>query len=253
MDFGLADRVVLVTGATGGIGQAVTRAFADEGARVVIAYHRNQEAAEKLAADLGGTPTRALVVRYALDEPDTLAAAVTHVSERCGGPDVLVANAMRWGTRRPRDVHFEHVPVAEWEPVLRDNLVPTVRTAQLVVPGMRARGWGRIVLVSSHVAMHGHFGQEFYGATKAGLIGFARSLAWDVGPDGVLANVVSPGLTTTERVRTGLPAEVQAQETGRTPTGRLSTPEDIAAAIVFLCSAANANITGQELIVAGGR
>jgi 3-oxoacyl-[acyl-carrier protein] reductase len=140
-----------------------------------------------------------------------------------------------------------------WRPFLRDNLDQTVATALAVIPGMRRRGWGRIVLVSSHVTTDGRRGQEFYAAAKAALHGFCRSLAWDVGPDGILVNVVCPGLTTTEGVLTDLPAEVRDRERAHTPTGRLSTPEDVANTVVFLCSAANGNVSGETVTVAGGR
>jgi len=253
MDLGLSDRTVLVTGATGGIGQAVTRAFAAAGARVAIAYRSARETAEKLAADVEAMGVAALPVRYALDEPDSAARAVAAVEEHLGGVDVLVANAVRWGRRREPGTHFDDVPTAEWEPVIAENLAPTIRTVQRVLPGMRRRGWGRVALISSHVAVDGLRGQEFYGAAKAGLHGFARSLAWDAGPDGVLVNVVCPGLTTTERVLTGLPVPIREREIGHTPTGRLSSPEDVAGAVVFLCSAANGNITAETLTVAGGR
>jgi 3-oxoacyl-[acyl-carrier protein] reductase len=249
MRLGLAGKTVLVTGATGGIGREIARAFVAEGARVALGYRTNAEAADKLAAELGG----AVAVRYALDDHGSPATAVAEVRERWGDIDVFVANAMRWGKRRPPEVHVEEVPPAEWEPVVAHNLAPVIRGAQLVLPGMRRRGWGRIALISSHVAVDGQRGQEFYGAVKAGLHGFARSLAWDAGPDGILVNVVAPGLTLTERVRTGLPAQVRDRETARTPTGRLSSAEEIANAVVFLCSDANGNITGETLTVAGGR
>jgi 3-oxoacyl-[acyl-carrier protein] reductase len=253
MNLGLTDRVVLVTGATGEIGMAIAEAFAAEGAKVAVAYHCDQAGATDLAARLGAADGRATAVAYELAEPDSPAAALATVAERLGPAEVLVANAMRWGRRRAPTERFEDVPPADWMPVLADNLAPTIATAQCAVAGMRAGGWGRIALISSHVATDGHRGQEFYGAAKAGLHGFARSLAWDVGPDGVLVNVVCPGLTLTKRVSTGLPAAVRQQETERTATGRLSHAVDIAAAVVFLCSAANRNITGEVLAVAGGR
>ncbi|KAA9166516.1 SDR family oxidoreductase [Amycolatopsis acidicola] len=248
MELGLAGRVVLVTGATGEIGTAIAEAFAGEGARVAVAYHHDKDAAAALASRLGGT-----AVPYDLADPDSPAGTFDAVAERLGPVEVLVANAMRWGRRRGPDERFEDVPPADWMPVITENLAPTIRTAQLAVGGMRKGGWGRIVLVSSHVATDGHRGQEFYGATKSGLHGFAKSLAWDAGQDGVLVNVVSPGLTLTRRVATGLPEAVRARETERTATGRLSRAADIAAAVVFLCSAANQNITGEVLTVAGGR
>jgi len=253
VDTGLKGRTVLVTGGSSGIGAATARAFAAEGARVALTYRDDREAAERLAAELGSERGLALPVRYSLAEPATAESAVAAVEEQLGGVDVLVANAVRWAPRRPTERHFEDVPPAEWDGFLDDNLTRTLRTVQLAVPGMRARGWGRIVLISSHVALDGQRGQEFYAAAKSALHGFARSLACDVGPDGILVNVVCPGLTSTRRVRTGLPAEIRERELSRTPTGRLSLPEDIANAVVMLGSAANGNTTGQVLVVAGGR
>ncbi|KMS77309.1 hypothetical protein ACM01_01365 [Streptomyces viridochromogenes] len=252
MDLGLTDRTVLVTGATRGIGRAVAHAMAAEGARVVVTYRRAKEAADLLVADLGG-PDRALAVRYALDEPDSLDEAVSEAARWRGSVDVLVANAHQRAARRPPGTRFEDVPSAEWGASLSHNLAGTVRTAQQVLRGMRERGWGRIVLLSSHLATHGRSGQEVYGAGKAALHGLARSLAWETGPDGVLVNVVAPGLTLTEGVLEALPGAVREQERERTPTGRLSAPDAVAAAVVFLASGANANISGQVLHVDGGR
>jgi 3-oxoacyl-[acyl-carrier protein] reductase len=253
METGLKGRTVLVTGASSGIGAAIARAYSDEGANVALTYRSDRESAERLAHDLGAGQGRAMAVRYSLAEPETVASAFAEVTERWGGVDVLVANAVRWAPRRAPDEHFEDVAADDWRSFLDDNLAPTLRTVQLAVPGMRWRSWGRIVLVSSHVAHDGHRGQEFYGAAKSALHGFARNLAWDVGPDGVLVNVVCPGLTTTDRVLRGLPAEIRERETARTPTGRLSSPEDTAAAVLFLGSEANGNMTGQVVTVAGGR
>ncbi|WP_395297493.1 SDR family NAD(P)-dependent oxidoreductase [Kitasatospora hibisci] len=253
MDLGLTGRTVLVTGASAGIGRQTARAFAAEGARVAVTYRTGEAKARALAEELGAAAGRALAVPYDLGDPDSVAAAFAEVERRWGGVDVLVANALRRGRRRPPGSRTEEVPAAEWQPLLRDNLEQTLRTVQLVLPGMRARGWGRVALVSSHLARDGAPGQEFYAAGKAALHGFARSLAWDAGPDGVLVNVVSPGLTRTEGVLADLPAEVRERERLRTPTGRLSAPEDVARTVAFLCSEANGNITGAVVDVSGGR
>ncbi|WP_405016268.1 SDR family oxidoreductase [Kitasatospora sp. NBC_00070] len=253
VDLGLTDRVVLVTGASAGIGRQTARAFAAEGARVALTYRTGEDRARALVEELGGAADRALAVPYDLADPGSVDAALAEVERRWGAVHVLVANALRRGRRRPPGGRTEQVPAGEWQPLLRDNLEQTLRTVQLVLPGMRARGWGRVALLSSHLTRDGAPGQEFYAAGKAALHGFARSLAWDAGPDGVLVNVVSPGLTRTDGVLADLPAELRDRETGRTPTGRLSTPDEVARTIAFLCSAANGNITGSVVEVSGGR
>jgi 3-oxoacyl-[acyl-carrier protein] reductase len=253
MDSGLDGKVVLVTGASSGIGLAAARAFSAEGAKIALTYASDADGAARVAEELGAAEDRAMAVRYRLGEPDSPAEAVETVRRHWGGPDVLVANAVRRTGRRAPGTRHEDVDPAAWREALEDNLADTLRTVQLVLPAMRAAGWGRIVLVSSHVVHDGARGQEFYAAAKAALHGYGRSLAWDVSADGILVNSVCPGLTTTDGVLANLPAEVLDRERQRTPTGRLSTPEEIAGAIVFLGSAANGHITGETLTVAGGR
>jgi 3-oxoacyl-[acyl-carrier protein] reductase len=178
---------------------------------------------------------------------------VTSLVDLWGRLDVVVANAVQRGPRRDTRDRFEDVPESDWLPVLDTNLTGAIRLLQRAVAVMRPRGWGRIVLVSSHNALAGGRGQEFYGAAKAGLHGLSASLAWDLGADGIMVNVVCPGLTETEKMLSKLPLPVRKQERELTPTGRLSMPDAIADAIVFLCSAANGNISGEALTISGGR
>lgn len=253
MDLGLDGRVVLVTGAARGIGRDIARAFAAEGARVAVTYRSSAEKAAALATELGAADDRAQALPYDLADLDGHSEMVAAVVRRWGRLDVLVANAVIRPPRRGSGDSFEDMPAGRWVPVITDNLAGAIRTTQCAVAEMRRRKWGRVVLLSSHNALGGGIGQEFYGAAKAGLHGFAASLAWEVGKDDILVNVVCPGLTTTDAVLARLPAHVRESEAALTPTGRLSAPRDVASAVVYLCSEANGNISGEAITVSGGR
>jgi 3-oxoacyl-[acyl-carrier protein] reductase len=252
MDLGLEGKRVLVTGGTGGIGRAVVRSFAAEGAHVAFTYCASADAASALASSLGGG-VRTLAVRYDLADAGSIADAVAQIDTAWGGIDVLVTAAVRWSALGPfLQQHFDVAPDDAWLPLLRVNLEGHIRTAQHVLPGMRARCWGRIALLSSYHATEGTRGSEFYGAAKAGLHGFMRGLAWDTGGDGVLVNVIAPGITLTEQIRTRVAPERLAGEAARSPSGRLSTPEVVARVVTFVCSEANGNLTGEIIPVTGG-
>ncbi|ONI89682.1 short-chain dehydrogenase [Saccharothrix sp. ALI-22-I] len=246
MDTGLKGRVVLVTGATTGIGAATARAYGREGARVAITYRNNAEKAEKVAAEVEAEGGQAFVVRLDLEDLSSIGEAAATVVERWGGIDVLVANAVRWGGDGPPDpgVRFEDVPLEEWQAMINANLVGAVASVRAVLPGMRAKGWGRIVLISSGVAEEGLPGPGPYGTAKSGLYGLARSLAWEGGRDGILVNVVAPGFTLTDN-RPDIPEFVVSALASATPTRRLSDSDDVARIVVFLGSAANGNLTGE--------
>jgi 3-oxoacyl-[acyl-carrier protein] reductase len=226
----------------------VARRFAAEGARVAITYRSNRDAAEALAKEIDG-----IALPYDLGDDDSAAGAPQLVAERFGGLDVVVANAADVAGVPRGGPRFEDLPVEFWRDRLRANVEGVILTLQSAVRLMRPSGWGRIAVVSSNVVKDGFAGGEIYGAAKGALHGLARSLAWQVGGDGILVNVVSPGLTTTDFVTRFVPPPIVAHESERTPSGRLSTPEDVAATIVYLCSAANGNITGDVVHVAGGR
>lgn len=241
MDVGLGERVVLVTGGSSGIGRAIALAFAAEAARVALTYHSDREAGEATGRRVDG-----LAVPMDLADPASIDAAVQAVVDRWGGIDVLVVNAVHWGRRPPgHGTHFEDVPPAEWQAMLRTNLEGAFATVRAALPAMRGRDWGRIVLMSSGIAEEGLPGSWSYGAAKAGLHGLARSLAWDLGPEGILVNVVGTGFTMTERNRERMPQELRDRVAAAVPSRQLSSPEDVASLVVFLGSAANANITGE--------
>ncbi len=247
MDLGLNGRTVIVTGASGGIGRELARAFAAEGAHVALTYHRSPETAELLAKEIGD---RALAVPYRMEDPDSARALVEAVLGWTGRIDVLVNNAVRWLPPDPA-ASFEAVPDAAWQDMLRANVEGAVRLSRLVAPVMRERRWGRLIHLSSTLARDGMAGTEYYGAAKAALHGFSRSAAFSLGRDGdILSNVVMLGLTRTETN-----VHVTEAEGGHfaalSALGRLATAAEVAAAIVFLASAANTAITG-EVIVTGG-
>ncbi|MFD4790826.1 SDR family NAD(P)-dependent oxidoreductase [Streptomyces sp. NPDC058459] len=252
----LTDKAVLVTGASRGIGRATALAYAAEGARVAITYHSDEAGAKETAEQVAATGGTALVVRYDLADPDSIHAAVTTVAEHWGGIDVLVACAMEWGDAIPRPGRempaFEDVPPAQWRRVLTTSLDAVIHTVQAALSRMRDRDWSRIVLLGAGLADTGMVGAGAYGAAKSGLYGLVRSLAWELGPAGILVNLVVPGQTLTENVLAHASPRFLENKAKSLPSGRMNTPEDVARVIVFLGSAANGNVHGEALRITGG-
>lgn len=254
MNLGLQDSVVLVTGASSGIGRATAIAFGEEGAKVALTYHSNHAGAEEVAHEVADAGGETMVVQFDLGDERSIRMAVDAVVERWGGVDVLVANAVEWGAPAPpwNPPPFEELLPEQWQRMLRTSVDGVFHTIQAALPSMRGRPWGRIVLLSSGNAEYGMPGGGAYGAAKAALHGLNRSLARELGPGGILVNVVMPGLVLTERNQQAIPEQVRDGVANESPSGRLSVPEDVASAIVFLASKANGNTTGEILRVAGG-
>jgi NAD(P)-dependent dehydrogenase (short-subunit alcohol dehydrogenase family) len=250
MDTGLRDRAVLVTGGSSGIGRATAIAFGREGAKVAVTYRSDRDAANRVAGEIENAGGEGLAVRLDLSAPESVDAAVKQVLMRWEGLDTLVANAVRW----PLDARG---PLAEsdpllWERAMRANLEGTARTVRAAWPALAASGQGRVVLVSTGVTRHGMAGASAYATAKAGLEGLASALKWEGGEIGILINTVAPGFTITERNLASFGDKLRETVRSRTPSGRLSVPEDVASAIVYLGSPANGNISGAYLPVAGG-
>jgi 3-oxoacyl-[acyl-carrier protein] reductase len=241
-------RAVLVTGASRGIGSAIARAFAAQGDRVAVHYGRNASRAEQVAASLDGDGH--VVVGADIRDPEAVRAMVDAAAEGVGGIDVLVNNA---GI-------FERHPIGgttydEWQQGWRDtlgvNLLGAANVTWCAVQHMLRAGGGRIVNVSSRGAFRGEPTQPAYGASKAGLIAFGQSLAQDLGPRGITVAAVAPGFTETDMARDELTGERGAARRAESPLGRVSTAEEVAAAVVFLASPAATMSTGAVLDVNG--
>jgi len=253
MDLGLEGRVVLVTGGSRGIGRAAALAFGRERARVALTFHSDRERADAVVAELRAAGGEALAVPMALGDHASIAGAVSMVIARWQRVDVLINNAVQWGTRGPWEAPpFEAVEPADWRPLLEVNVEGHYRAIQCALPGMRASGWGRIVNVSSAIAVDGLAGAGPYAAAKAALHGLTRTLAKELGPSGILSNVVMPGLTLTERNRERMPAAVRDEVARSSPIRRLLSPEEVVPTIVFLGSAANTAVTGEVIRASGG-
>ena len=238
MSFASLDgKTALVTGASRGIGAAVARELARGGAAVVIGYRAGQEEAEALATEIGARAVQADV---------SSAADAQRLVEEAGDLDILVNNA-----GLTRDGLLARMSDEDWDEVIGTNLSSVFYTCRAVCRPMMKKRAGSIVNVSSVVGVHGNWGQTNYAASKAGIIGFTKSLARELGSRNVRANVVAPGYVKT-RLTDVLPEEATAAMLENTPLARLGEPEDVAGAVRFLCSDEAAFITGDVLLVDGG-
>ena len=233
----LEGKTALVTGGSRGIGKAIATELAEAGATVVIGYQSAAEEAEAVASEVGGRAVQADV-----SDP----AEARRLVEEAGDVDLLVNNA-----GITRDGLLMRMSDDDWRAVLDTNLGGVFHTCRAASRGMLRRRSGSIVNLSSVVGVHGNPGQTNYGAAKAGIIGFTKSLARELGSRGVRANVVAPGYIDT-RLTQELPDELKQAMLQNTPLGRFGDPADVAGAVRFLCSDEASFITGEVLLVDGG-
>lgn len=248
MDLGLSGRTVIVTGGTGGIGRKLVHHFAAEGAQVVLTYHRAQHDAELLVKEIG---ENARAVHYDMSEPGAGKTLVDQALDWTGRIDVLVNNAGYWGSMALSD-ESQFEAVDDWQALFRFNAEGAIRLSRATAPVMRQHKWGRMVHISSTLAVGGAAGAEYYAAAKAALHGFSRSAAFSLGKDGdILSNVVMLGLTRTA-TNANITDAAGDYYSSSAPIGRLLDADEVARPIVFLASTANTGITGQVLSVSGG-
>jgi len=240
--FDLTGRTALVTGSTGGIGGAIAHALHANGATVTISGTRF-EMLNALAGQLGG---RVHVVRCNLADKEDVENLVPAAEAAMGHVDILVNNA-----GITRDNIFMRLKDEDWDQVLAVDLTAAFRLARAAVRGMMRRRFGRIIAITSVVGVTGNAGQANYAAAKAGLIGMTKSLAQEVASRGVTVNAIAPGFIGTA-MTDALTDKQKDMILTRVPAGRLGSPEDIAAAAVYLASHEGAYVTGQTLHVNGG-
>ena len=234
-------RIVLITGATTGIGAATAVAFQKNGYKVAVNYNRNDEQAQTFSGE-----TRIPAYKWDVRDAEACLNGIHKIEQELGSIEILVNNA---GIIRDKTIH--KMAVEDWTDVISTNLNSCFNMSRAVVTSMKEKKFGRIINISSVNGLAGQFGQTNYAATKAGIIGFTKSLALETARSGITVNAVAPGYAQTAMME-NIPEDVLKKIVDKVPVGRLATPEEIARAILFLADDESAFITGETLSVNGG-
>lgn len=242
---GLEGRTALVTGSSRGIGRAIALRLSEEGANVIVNYRSRQKEASEVVSQIEARGGKALAVRADVSCFEQVDAMVQEAAQALGAIDVLVNNAT---IHRGRKV--EKLPLEDWDVVIKSCLYGAFHCTRCVVPSMKERKWGRIINISSSVGERGYPGDSAYGAAKAGILGFTRSLARELARDGITVTAVIPGFVVTEMTSSLSPANIELIKAS-IPVGKLCEPEDVAEVVAFLASKGH-NITGSVHHVDGG-
>ncbi|MEM8962184.1 MAG: 3-oxoacyl-[acyl-carrier-protein] reductase [Acidobacteriota bacterium] len=243
--FRLDGKTALVTGASQGIGRAIALAIANHGARVIVAA-RNRDKLTSVADEITSQGGDATVLALDVSAADSIDEQLKALDDEWAAVDILVNNA-----GITRDGLLARMKLDDWQSVLDTNLTGAFALTRALLRGMMRQRWGRLIFVSSVVGMMGNVGQANYAASKAGLIGFAKSVARELGSRSVTANVVAPGYIETAMTE-ALGDDAKSKMSEAIVLRRLGTPEDIAAAVVYLASQEAGYVTGEVLNVSGG-
>lgn len=239
-------RVALVTGGSRGIGRAVAQLLATQGHRVAVNYTANEVAADAAVKAIAAAGGSAIAVQADVGDPDSVTAMFAMVGERLGSVEILVNNA-----GITRDALVLRMGVEAWDEVIETNLRSVYLVSKAALRGMLRARWGRIVSISSVSGIAGNPGQANYAASKAGIIGFTKSVAREVGSRGITVNAVAPGFIETD-MTDALGDEITTAARERIALGRLGQPEEVAAAVGYLASDDASYVTGHTLVVDGG-
>jgi 3-oxoacyl-[acyl-carrier protein] reductase len=242
----LEGRVAIITGGGHGIGKAYARRLAEEGAAVVIA-ELDGAAAERVAAEVGG-----LAVRTDVAHEPSVAEMARRTLERYGRIDILVNNAAIFATVPMSRAPFDEIDPEEWDRMMAVNLRGTWLACRAVIPQMRKQRYGKIINISSGTALKGSASRIHYVTSKAGIIGFTRTLAMEVGRDNICVNCIAPGSTLSEENADEAIVKYRQAAASSRALQRLQRPEDLVGAVAFFASADSDFITGQTLVVDGG-
>ncbi len=244
----MAQKVAVVTGGMGGIGEAICMRLAQVGNRVVATYSPGNTRAEQWVKDMKSRGFEFHAVQVDVTDFDSTQKAVAKIQAEVGSIDILVNNA-----GITRDATFRKMGKPDWDAVMRTNLDSVFNVTKPVCDGMMDRGWGRIINISSINGQKGAFGQTNYSAAKAGMHGFTKALALEVARKGVTVNTISPGYIGTKMVL-AVPKDVMDTKIiPQIPVGRLGKPEEVAALVAYLCTDEAAFLTGANIAINGGQ
>jgi len=244
----MVQKVALVTGGMGGIGEAISTRLADNGYKVAVTYSPGSGKAQQWRQDMSGRGYSFFAVEADVTSLDSCSKMIAKVQAELGPVDILVNNA-----GITRDATFKKMTQVDWDAVITTNLTSLFNVTKPVMDGMLERGWGRVINISSVNGQKGAFGQTNYSAAKAGIHGFTKALALEVARKGVTVNTVSPGYIATKMVAAIDPQILETKIVPQIPVGRLGKPEEVAGLVTYLASEEAAFVTGANISINGGQ